>query len=248
MLVSDGPRPERSFLPDLVGRDLDEARTLARLAGLPADRVLVDRVARSDVPVGRVVGMTPAAWHPLRIDDVTLRLLVADPSGAAPLDGGEAAAAVQDLVGLSVTEARERLIAAGREVHVERTVSRRLPNGVVLQDPPPGSREAGPVRLLVNARPVTLPVPEPVATVLAPRLRWVPYRFLIEPGIPTQSAVVRARTADGEEVVVLRREVVGGDVLEGAWPTVTPGPVTFELALNDVPYARQRVTREVDGP
>lgn len=248
VLVSDGPRPERSFLPDLVGRDLDEARTLARLAGLPADRVLVDRVARSDVPVGRVVGMTPAPWHPLRIDDVTLRLLVADPSGAAPLDGGEAVAALPDLVGLPVTEARERLSAAGRDVQVERTVSRGLPNGVVLQDPPPGARQAGPVRLLVNARPATLPVPEPVATVLAPRLRWVPYRFLIEPGIPTQTAVVRARTADGGEVVVLRREVVGGDVLEGTWPTLTPGPVTFELSLNDVPYARQRVTREVDGP
>jgi hypothetical protein len=147
-----------------------------------------------------------------------------------------------------VAEARERLTAAGRDVQVERTVSRGLPNGVVLQDPPPGSRVAGPVRLLVNAQPVALPVPEPVATVLAPRLRWVPYRFLIEPGIPTQTAVVRARTADDEEVVVLRREVVGGDVLEGAWPTLTPGPVTFELSLNDVPYAQQRVTREVDGP
>jgi beta-lactam-binding protein with PASTA domain len=248
VLVSDGPQPEQSFLPDLVGRDLDEARTLARLAGLPADRVLVDRVARSDVPVGQVVGMTPAPWHPLRVDDVTLRLLVADPSGAAPLDGDTDVAALPDLVGLPVAEARERLTAAGRDVQVERTVSRGLPSGVVLQDPPPGSRAAGPVRLLVNAQPVALPVPEPVATVLAPRLRWVPYRFLIEPGIPTQTAVVRARTADDEEVVVLRREVVGGDVLEGAWPTLTPGPVTFELSLNDVPYAQQRVTREVDGP
>jgi beta-lactam-binding protein with PASTA domain len=249
LLVSDGPQPARSFLPDLVGRDLDEARALARLAGLPADRVRVDRVARDDVPVGRVVGMTPAPWHPLRVEDVTLRLLVADPSGAAPLDGGgDAGPPLPDVVGLPLAEARRRLLQAGRETRVERTVARSLPDGVVLQDPAPGTTGGTPVRLLVNARPVALPRPEPVATILAPRLRWVPYRFLIEPGIPAQTAVVRARTAAGDEATVLRREVVGGDVLEGAWPTLAPGPVTFELSLNDVPYADQRVTREVDGP
>jgi beta-lactam-binding protein with PASTA domain len=249
LLVSDGPQPARSFLPDLVGRDLDEARALARLAGLPADRVLVDRVARDDVPLGRVVGMTPAPWHPLRIEDVTLRLLVADPTGAAPLDGGEGAGpALPDVVGLPLAEARRRLLAAGREARVQRTVARALPDGVVLQDPPPGAATEGAVQLLVNARPVALPRPEPVATILAPRLRWVPYRFLIEPGIPAQTAVLRARTAEGEATVVVRREVTGGDVLEGAWPTLAPGPVTFELSLNDVPYAEQRVTREVEGP
>ena len=91
-------------------------------------------------------------------------------------------------------------------------------------------------------------MPSPEARILAPRLRWVPYRFLVEPGIPTQTAEVRARPAGGDATVVTRREVRGGDVIEGVWPTLVPGPVTFELFLNDVPYAEARVNREVDGP
>jgi hypothetical protein len=91
-------------------------------------------------------------------------------------------------------------------------------------------------------------VPTPQVRIQAPRLRWIPYRFLIEPGIPEQRAELRATTAEGDEAVVLRRTVRGGDVLDGVWPTRTPGPVTFELRLNDLPYAESRVTREVDGP
>ncbi|MDZ7707035.1 MAG: PASTA domain-containing protein [Trueperaceae bacterium] len=248
VLVSDGPRPELSFLPDLVGSDVADARELARLAGLPADRVLVDAVTVTGAPAGQVVGMTPVAWRPFRVNDATLRLLVSDPGGSGADAGATDAPAVPDVVGLSLDRARTILSQAGRGATVARTVDRALPEAVVLQDPPPGSRAGGPVRLFVNARPVRLPLPTPEARILAPRLRWVPYRFLVEPGIPAQSAEIRARTAGGDTAVVTRREVRGGDVIEGTWPTLAPGPVMFELFLNDVPYAEVRVNREVDGP
>jgi len=248
VLVSDGPRPELSFLPDLVGTDVAEARELARLAGLPADRVLVEPVTVPDVPAGEVVGMTPVAWRPFRVNDATLRLLVSDPTGTGADAATPDVQAVPDVVGLSLDRARTILAGSGRGVTVARTVDRALPEAVVLQDPPPGSAAAGPVRLVVNARPVPLPVPTPEVRILAPRLRWIPYRFLVEPGIPAQSAEILARTAGGDTAVVMRREVRGGDVIEGTWPTLAPGPVTFELSLNGAPYAEVRVNREVDGP
>lgn len=248
VLVSDGPRPELSFLPDLVGSDLAHARELARLAGLPADRVLVDGVSVPDAPAGQVVGMTPVAWRPFRVNDATVRLLVSDPDGAVAPSDPAGAPTVPDVVGLPLDRARAILAQAGLGAAVARTVDSALPEAIVLQDPPPGSPAGEQVRLVVNARPVRLPVPAPEARILAPRLRWVPYRFLVEPGIPMQSAEVRARPAGADATLVTRREVRGGDVIEGVWPTLAPGPVTFELFLNDVPYAEVRVNREVDGP
>ncbi len=248
VLVSDGPRPELSFLPDLVGTDVADARELARLAGLPADRVLVDGVSVPDAPAGQVVGMTPVAWRPFRVNDATVRLLVSDPDGAAAPSDPAGGPTVPDVVGLPLDRARTILAQAGLGASVARTVDRALPEAIVLQDPPPGSPAGEQVRVVVNARPVRLPVPTPEARILAPRLRWVPYRFLVEPGIATQTAVVRARPAGGDTTIVTRREVRGGDVIEGVWPTLAPGPVTFELFLNDVPYAEVRVNRDVDGP
>jgi beta-lactam-binding protein with PASTA domain len=246
LLVSDGPRPERSFLPDLTGLPLAEARELARLAGLPADRILVDAVVADGVPPGRVVAMTPAPWHLVRVEGTTVRLMVSDPRGAG--DADDARVGAPDLVGLPLAEARARALEAGVAVTTRRVSQSALPDGVVLQEPPPGALLDDGLRLVVNARPRPLPTPTPEVRIQAPRLRWIPYRFLIEPGIPEQRAELRATTAEGDERVVLRRSVRGGDVLEGVWPTRTPGPVTFELRLNDVPYADSRVMREVDGP
>lgn len=250
LLVSAGPSPRSSFLPDLVGLELADARELARLAGLPADRVLIDRISAGGVPAGRVVGMTPAAFHPLRIDDVTVRLLVSDPNAGVGLNGEVApeAAGAPDLVGLPLEEARSMLTAKGVTVTVARTVDRNLPEAVVSQQPAPGAPLAETVRLLVNLWPREIPPPQPQLRIVEPRLRWVPYRFLIEPGIPQQRAELLAKTVTGDTSMVLRRQVQGGDVLEGAWLTATAGAVVFELRLNGLPYAESRVTGEVDGP
>lgn len=247
VLVSDGPSPRTTFLPDVVGLALDEARERVRLAGLPADRILVDTVQATDVPIGDVVAMTPAAWHPLNLDQVTVRLLVSDPDGSVAL-GSESGEGAPDLVGLDAVRAREAIAAAGLDLEERRISQGSLPDGVVLQAPEPGAPLSGTVRIVVNARPMRLPVPTPEARIQAPRLRWVPYRFLVEPGIPEQRAELRATTAEGDTFVVLARSVVGGDELAGVWGTVAPGPVLFELFLNDVPYAEARVTREVETP
>lgn len=60
---------------------------------------------------------------------------------------------------------------------------------------------------------------------------------MLEPGIPAQRALVTAQTLAGERTVVLRdRLVSGGDELTGIWLTTAPGPITFTLTLNGLPY------------
>ncbi|MDR9392662.1 MAG: PASTA domain-containing protein, partial [Trueperaceae bacterium] len=86
LLLSDGPRPERTFLPDLRGLDVAVARDLARVAGWSADRVVVERVAASGAAPGTVLATTPAPWHAVRVRASTVRLLVADAEGAPFFD------------------------------------------------------------------------------------------------------------------------------------------------------------------
>lgn len=248
LLISDGPRPATTFLPDLVGLSEEDARALALVAGLPAERVLVDTVAASEGEPGTVLAMTPAPWHAVRVDDVALRLLVsAASSGTAVVDPDDGAAATPrgatpDFVGLASADALNSARDEGLAPSVARMSDPRLPPGVVLQDPAPGAEATGSVRLVVNVRPVPLPVPEPEVHVLAPALRDVPYRIPIEPGIPSQTAEVRAVTAEGTTVLVHRGRTSGGSVVEGSWLTTVPGPVRFEVYLNDVFYAEVRVS------
>ncbi|MDZ7800067.1 MAG: PASTA domain-containing protein [Trueperaceae bacterium] len=247
LLVSDGPRRETTFLPDLRGLSLEDARALARLAGLPAERILVDRVTGLDVPPGQVSSMTPAPWTPVRATDVTLRMVVAGPSveGPAPPDpsGPADAAAVPDLIGLTRAEAERAAADRGLSVRVEHAQHSALPEGVILQSPSPGSPAGDALTVTVNVRPVALRVPEPSVEIRSPHLRWVPYRFVIEPGIPARTAEVYAQPVGGDRRRIARQEAQGGDEIEGRWLTATPGPVTFELTLGGAPYAEQRVTR-----
>jgi hypothetical protein len=82
-----------------------------------------------------------------------------------------------------------------------------------------------------------IPIPEVRARVREAAPREVPYAWFIEPGIPDQLAEVFATTLEGETTLVESQQVQGGDLLEGRWQTLYPGPVTFTITLNGAPYA-----------
>ena len=228
VLVSDGPRRAATFLPDLVGLDVEDARYLARVAGIPADRIHVDEVA-SPGPPGRVLSQSLAPHRAVPRDEAVLRLIVGR-GGAAV----QAADTTPSLVGLTLEEARSVIGLDAFEVELLATLS--LPEGVVDQDPPPGAPRSEPWTLTVNAHPREVPVPEVDAVVRAPEPRNVPFAWTIEPGIPTVTATVYASTLEGETMLVHSQRVAGGEKVDGEWRTTYPGVVTFRLELNGQPY------------
>ncbi|CAN5689563.1 hypothetical protein BH23DEI1_BH23DEI1_18940 [soil metagenome] len=230
LLTSLGPRPETTFLPGLVGLDVEDARYLATVAGLTEEQIVIEYVPSDRGAAGSVVSQSLAPFARVPRSAATLRLLVVAEPTATRVPTG-----LTSLAGLSLERARS--LAPGFDVRVEEIEDRNLPDGVVLQSLPLGAEPgAGPLVLTVNARPVPVPRPDVVAELRAPEERQVEFMWLIEPGIPEQRAEVRARTLQGDDVLVVRRQVRGGDLLRGTWTTAAPGPVRFTLTLNDQPY------------
>ncbi len=229
LLISMGPVPQQTFVPRLVGLDVDDARELARLAGIAPDRVLVDEVAASTGFPGEVLSQSLAPYVPVALEGAVLRLVV---QTGTP---GVAARGAPDVVGLPLADAQR--VAAGWNVRVERLATSSLPEGVVAQSPQPGATADGnSLVLTVNAHPVALSTEGVRAVVREPEPRRVAYAWTILPGISTQTAEVWATDIDGERTLVDRLTVAGGQILRGSWSTDSPGPVRFELFLAGVPY------------
>lgn len=231
VLVSLGPRRQETFLPNLVGRDVEEARALAAVAGLGPDRVLEDRVSAANGAPGEVLAQSLAPYEPFALEGAMLRLVV-----QAGVAAGSRREGMPDMVGMDLEDATRT--AVGWQVLVDRIATTSLPEGVVAQDPGPGALAAAgtPLRLTVNAHPVALTAPNVFAIVRAPMLRRVPYAWAIQPGIRASSGEVWATTLDGQRTLVGRVTVRGGEILRGTWLTLDPGPVTFELLVGGVPY------------
>lgn len=233
VLVSLGPQPTLTFVPDLVGLTLDDAMALARVAGIGSDRVFVDEVVARGGAAGTVVEQSLAPFVPVPRDDAVLRLVLAGGEASAPA----AAAGAPDVVGMPLQEARDA--AAGWDVQVVALSNPGLPAGVVAQEPQPGAGAAGSgasLVLTVNAHPVPLTTAGVRAVVRQPTLRQVPYAWTIQPGIRTQEGEVWASDLSGNRELVGRVTVRGGEVLRGTFTTVTAGPISFELLIGGVPY------------
>ena len=237
VLISSGPAPEQTFVPDLVGLLVDDASELARVAGIDPGRILIDEVASSSGFKGEVLGQSLAANVPVPRADATLRLLV-KAAGSTPATGGSG---VPDLVGLSLGAAEALAAAADWSLQVNRLGSPALPPDMIVdQAPAPKSELAANaerrLQVVLNNHPVALSDPGARAVVRQPEPREVPYAWTILPGISATRAQVWARRLDGTRTLVATPEVEGGEVLRGIWRTSDPGPITFELLLGDIPY------------
>jgi len=235
LLVSRGPKGEETFLPNLVGLPLEEALALAERAGLEPEGVQLEPLSGAG-GAGTVLAQNIAPYHPVAADRARLRLMVA---------GGEEGALVSttgtpDFTGLPFEAAQRAAQRASlRLLEAARVSSPELPEGIVLQRPAPGDPLQGVVRVTLNVHPQPpkpLPLPTPVASVNRGEVRRARYVWLLEPGIPEQQATVTVTTLAGDEEVAMSRRVRGGERIEGVWLTDAPGPVTFSLTLNGVPY------------
>lgn len=233
VLVSMGPQPVLTFVPDLVGSTVDAAMAVAQVAGIPPERVFVDEVVSSGRARGTVVEQSLAPFVQVPRDEAVLRLVVAAGQAAAP----DPAVGAPDLVGMPLAHAKE--VAAGWDVQVVTLSNPGLPVGVVAQEPAPGGGAAAngaTLVLSVNAHPVPLSTAGVRAVVRRPTLRQVPYAWTIQPGIRTQEGEVWASDLSGNREFVGRVTVRGGEVLRGTFTTVTAGPISFELLIGGVPY------------
>ena len=231
VLISLGPLPQQTFLPNLVGLSVGDARYLAGVAGLTPDQILEDKVNAPDGYPGEVLSQSLAPHLSEPVDESILRLVVQQ---GAPTSGQQAAS-VPSVVGMPLDQAEAA--AAGYTVTTTTVESPLLPEGVVLQAPAPGADPGDhKLALTVNVRPVPLGDPGAFATVKQPSLRRVPYAWNIQPGISQQVAMVYARPLNGQRTLVNRTTVHGGELLQGTWLTTYPGPVTFTLELNGQPY------------
>jgi len=233
VLVSAGPAPELTFLPDLVGLSLDEARALAAVAGIDPGRVSVDEVQASRGSPGEVLSQSPSPYRPVPVQDTTLRLVVQAGTALQAVASG-----APDLVGMTREQAEAVAAAEGWRVEWRRITPRALPAGsVVSQSPQPlapaDSRE---LLLVVNVHPVALRDPGVRAVVREPQPRTFDYAWTILPGIGTTSAQVYVTTLEGRRMLVATATVRGGEVFRGTYRTTEPGPLTFELLLGGVPY------------
>ena len=234
VLVSLGPPQTTTFVPDLIGLREDDARALAQVAGLTNGAVVTERVEATGAAPGTVVSQSLAPYRRVPLQGTVLRLLIAEGAAKAGAGAGEALG-LPNLSGMA--EVTARALASGFDVRVEYVEDGMLPDGVVRQSLPPGaSASDGALTLTINVRPVPIPVPSVLAVVRQPSLREVPYLWLIEPGIPLQTAEVTAVTLEGVRSVVRTVQVRGGERVEGTWLTTYPGPVRFELTLNGEPY------------
>jgi len=233
VLVSAGPPAEMTFLPNLVGLSVDDARALAQVAGLDPGRVTVDEVTGASGFPGEVLSQAPSPYRPVPVQDTTLRLVVQ--AGTPP---AAVAAGAPDLVGMTRARAEQEAAAAGWRVELRRLATLSLPAGmVVAQSPPPRSAaDERTLQLVVNVHPVALRDPGVRAVVREPEPRAFAYAWTILPGIGSTTAQVYATTLEGERTLVATRSVRGGEILRGTYMSTDPGPLTFELHLGGVPY------------
>lgn len=233
VLVSAGPAPALTFLPDLVGLSLEDARALAVVAGIDPARITVDEVEATRGFPGQVLSQAPSPHRPVPVETTTLRLVVQ--AGTPPQ---AAAGGAPDLVGMTRALAEAEARAAGFSVQQRLVTDRNLPAGtVVAQTPPPlAAAEQREVVLVVNVHPVPLVDPGVRASVRQPGPRTFDYAWTILPGIPSTTAQVYATTLEGRRTLVDTRTVRGGEILRGTYTTTEPGPLQFELLLGGVPY------------
>lgn len=229
LLVSAGESIPTTLLPDLTGLTVDAATTLAELAGIRAEQIVVDEAEDPMAQPGTVLAQLPPTEEPVALlpDGVVLTLTVAA--------GSPDAVQMPSFIGL--TEAQARARAAGYQVTVTAVSDPARPEGVVEQRPEEGAwTDGGPLELVVNTRPQPIPVPQPIVEVRSPTERSLAYDWFIEPGIGEQTARVYAIDLDGLEQLVSQRQVQGGQRVQGTFDTNYPGVITFRLTLNNEPY------------
>lgn len=227
LLVSAGPQAQLVVLPDVERLPLSDALAALLEAGFEETQLRITQVTEPAVRPGTVVFMEPAGGDTVAAGEAVLTLTVArgDPD-LEPLGS---------FIGLTADAARAR--ASGWQLDLRETSDGSRPEGVVAQEPPPGSwlPEGAVLSLTVNVHPRLIPTPPVDIAIRGGDERGFAYNWFIEPGIPEVTARVWATSLEGQEQLVAQKQVRGGEAVSGTFDTREPF-VTFRLTLNGDPY------------
>ena len=229
ILISEGEASALTFVPDLVGLSVDDARFLLGISGL---RYELNTLEQPGYPPGVVIEQTIAPYKTVDIENAAIRIYVSE--GEA---GDLAGAVTPSFIGLSAEEAGR--LARNYTLTVRELDSPDLPAGVVTQNPAPGSAVTGELELTFNVYtpPVAIPVPAVEALVREPEERRLSYAWNIESGIRESLYTVRVTTAQGDSYPVKQGVTRGGETVTGSFTTRLVGPIEFELFLQNQPYS-----------
>src|SRR5690625_4000936 len=226
LLVSAGPAPETAVLPDVRDLPLREARAALLAAGFTEEQLDVTEVADPGVRPGTVVRTEPGSGTAVPVGTARIGIEAArgDPD-TEPLGS---------FLGLDATEARSR--ASAWKLDIREISDSARPEGVVAQEPEPGSwlPDGETLKLTINSQPRTIPAPAADVTIRGGEERGLAYNWYIEPGIPEVTARVWATSLEGQEQLVAQKQVRGGESVAGTFDTREPF-VTFRLTLNGDP-------------
>ena len=222
IIMSNGPRGTYSYMPDLRGLPLEEARSFARLVGFNYP-IEIEWRPNANLSSGTVITQNIAPENLVNLQSAVLRLVVAGK--------GTVSKTTPNFIGMSLSQAENLAKERGLVINISEISTFNLLEGVVIQDPAPHQALQNPVTLTVNVHPEISK--EPVAI---EREVTYSYSWFIEFGIPQQLAEVTAETPEGR-IVVENRYVEGGEELAGSWKTTNKGEVTFYLTLNDINYS-----------
>ncbi len=223
IIISDGPKGRYSYMPDLRGLLLEEARSFARLIGLNYP-IEVEWRPNTNLQTGTVIAQNIAPEHLVNLQSATLRLVVA---GKDTLNK-----TAPNFIGMSLAQAEKLAKQQNLILEIKEISTLNLLDGVIAQDPPPHGvlKDNSTLTITINVHAETNMEFTTVE-------RNIPYSWFIEFGISQQLAKVTAETDKGERIVVEKRYIEGGQEISGNWKTSYEGKITFYLTLNDIDYS-----------
>ncbi len=149
---------ERLTVPDVVGLKAADATRAIREAGLQP----MIRLIRSDEPAGMVVGQVPSPDETVERMSAVQLLVAAPARPSQSSQPSQTAIEIPDLVGLTASEARDRLREAGLRWTQTKVASEEPAGTVVGQSPGAGARlrKGQRVTLEISTRPAEAMVPD----------------------------------------------------------------------------------------
>ncbi len=230
-LVVSEKKPEQSFLPELKGMTLEDARFFVGLSGLKVQEVF----EKSKSQKNTVIGQSVEAFTAVNLNDSSIKIFI-----SSGLDGDIDVVEIKspNLVGLSLAEAKK--IAPDYQFEINEISVANIDNIIVSQQPSVGQVNTGNIiKLSLNnyIPPIDIPQPDIETHIFNNQTRHLDYSWAIEPNLSLSGYKVYAILSDGRSILVQEGKIKGGDIVSGIWQTQEPGPVRFKLYLNDFPYS-----------
>ncbi|MDQ2939394.1 MAG: Stk1 family PASTA domain-containing Ser/Thr kinase, partial [Actinomycetota bacterium] len=156
LILSQRSAP-KADVPDVIGQNLSDAKTVLGVKGFDVQTDTVHRLARKDI----VLEQDPPAGQASQSCDL-LKLSCTKPTVTLTVNAGPGQAKVPSVTGLDQTAAESKLAAAHFKVAVVKAASDTVPTGTVISSNPSGgslARQGSEVTITVSRGPKKVDVP-----------------------------------------------------------------------------------------